>query len=139
MKEKSRSLPFVAFFSECHEYVLELNKSKYFIGLVVITLNIATRFVDIKLSKTVESYLKHTLSRNILIFCIAFMGSKDIYVSIIAVFVFSFCMDYIFNENSKLCILPESFTTYHVSLINNSQGNGANNKDNTNKNILLKS
>ena len=39
-----------------HNYVKIMNGSKMFAGLVVITLYIASRFVTIKLSKSMESY-----------------------------------------------------------------------------------
>jgi hypothetical protein len=100
-----------------NDHVNVLNNSKLFAGLMIIILNIASRFVTIKLSKTMEGYLKFTFSRDVLIFAIAWMGTRDIYVSLIVVFGFIICMDFIFNENSKYCILTESFTDYHSSLL----------------------
>jgi hypothetical protein len=99
-----------------NDHVNVLNNSKLFAGLMIIILNIASRFVTIKLSKTMEGYLKFTFSRDVLIFAIAWMGTRDIYVALIVVFGFIICMDFIFNENSKYCILTESFTDYHSSL-----------------------
>ena len=102
-----------------HHQLQYVNSSKIFAGLVVITLNIASKFVSIRLSKSMESYLKHTFSRDILIFCIVWMGSRDIYISLAVTLVFILCMDYLFNEDSVLCILPESFTSHHIDLIDN--------------------
>jgi hypothetical protein len=102
-----------------HNQLQYINSSKIFAGLVVITLNIASKFVSIRLSKSMESYLKHTFSRDILIFCIVWMGSRDIYIALTVTLVFILCMDYLFNEDSRLCILPESFTSHHIDLINN--------------------
>jgi hypothetical protein len=96
-----------------------LNNSKFFAGLMIITLNIASKFVTIRLSKSMESYLKFTFSRNILIFAIAWMGTREIYIACIITFLFIFLMDYILNEDSKLCCLPENFTDYHVDLLDN--------------------
>lgn len=96
-----------------------LNNSKIFAGLVVITLNIAGKFVNFRLSKTMESYLKHTFSRNILIFCIAWMGSREIYVALIITLMCILVLDFVCNESSGYCMLPESFTNYHVSLLEN--------------------
>ena len=62
-----------------HTNVTMLNGSKIFAGFMIIMLNISSRFVTIKLSKSVESYLKYTFSRQILIFTIAWMGTRDIY------------------------------------------------------------
>ena len=63
--------------SSIHNNVQSINKSKLFAGLIIITLNIASKFVTIKLSKTVESYLKNTFSKQILVFAIAWMGTRN--------------------------------------------------------------
>ena len=70
------------FFKNIHDNVQDLNKSKVSAGLMIITLNIASRFVTIKLSKSMESYLKYTFSKQILIFAIAWMGTRDIYIAL---------------------------------------------------------
>lgn len=99
--------------------VTSLNNSKFFAGLMIIVLNISSRFVNLKLSKTMESYLKYTFSRDILVFAISWMGTRDIYVAFIITSIFILCADYLLNENSSLCCLPEHFTDYHVSLLDN--------------------
>ena len=107
------------FFNYVNNNITAINNSKLFAGLIIITLNIASKFVTIKLSKTMESYLKFTFSRDILVFSIAWMGTREIYVALIITLIFKICIDYLFNENSALCCLPESFTNYHVSLLDN--------------------
>ena len=106
-----------------HNYITALNSSKMFAGLMIIVLNIASRFVTIKLSKSMESYLKYTFSRQILIFAIAWMGTRDIYIALIISTVFMICMDFLFNEDSRFCCLPEEFTTYHSVLFDTNQAN----------------
>jgi len=98
---------------------MTINNSKLFAGLMIIVLNVASKFVNIKLSKTMEAYLKYTFSRDILVFAIAWMGTRDIYIALIVTGVFMLCMDYFFNEESSFCCLPSNFTDYHVSLIKN--------------------
>ena len=100
-----------------HNNIQQLNTSKIFAGLVVIILNIASRFVTLRISKSMESYLKFTLSRDILIFCIVWMGSREIYIALLFTFLFTFIVDYLLNEESSFCILPETFTTYHKTLL----------------------
>jgi hypothetical protein len=100
-----------------HNNIQGINNSKIFAGLVVVTLNIASKFVNIRLSKTVEAYLKHTFSRDVLIFCIVWMGSREIYIAATVTLCFILLMDFLLNEDSTYCILPESFTTYHISLL----------------------
>jgi hypothetical protein len=94
-----------------------INNSKIFAGLMIIILNIASRFVQINLSKTMEAYLKYTFSKQILVFAITWVGTRDIYIAFLITILFIVCSEYLFNENSRLCCLPESFTDYHVSLL----------------------
>jgi hypothetical protein len=116
-KQSGWSASLVRLFNYTHAYVHSLNNSKLFAGLMIIILNIASKFVTIKLSKTMESYLKYTFSRQILIFAIAWMGTRDIYIAITITLVFVFFMDFLFNEESRFCVLPEAFTDYHTSLL----------------------
>jgi len=100
-----------------HNNIMEINQSKIFAGLIIIILNIASKYVNIKLSKTVESYLKHTFSRDILVFAISWMGTRDIYIATIIMTIFILFVDFLLNEDSSFCCLPESFTEYHISLL----------------------
>ena len=105
-----------------HNNVMTMNSSKLFAGVVVITLNIASRFVNLKLSKSMESFLKYTFSRDALVFCMVWMGSRDIYIALSVMLVFILFMDFLFNESSRFCILPEHFMDYHINLLNTNDG-----------------
>ena len=108
-------------FNYLHNNIKVMNDSKIFAGLMIITLNIASKFVTIKLSKTMESYLKYTFSRDILVFAITWMGTRDVYIALFITLVFMLCMDFLLNEDSMFCILPEQFTDYHISLATNNE------------------
>lgn len=99
-----------------------LNNSKIFAGLMIIILNISSRFVTIKLSKTMESYLKHSFSKQILVFTIAWMGSRDIYTAMIMTIIFIIVTEYLFNEDSSMCCLSESFKDYHLNIDEDGDG-----------------
>jgi len=111
-------------FAYANQYVKNINDSKIFAGIMIILLNIGSKFVTIKLSPSMESYLKYTFSRQILVFAIAWMGTRDIYIALTITIIFAICVDYLFNENSALCCLPEAFTQYHIDLL---EENGPNN------------
>lgn len=113
--------PFENMFMYIHNHVVSLNQSKMFAGLIIIVLNISSKFVTIKLSKSMESYLKFTFSRDILVFSMAWMGTRDIYVAFFITMVFSICVDYFLNEESGWCCLPESFTDYHTEKMKNAE------------------
>jgi hypothetical protein len=100
-----------------HNHVTVLNNSKIFAGFMIIVINIASRFVTFKLSKTVESYLKFTFSRNILVFAITWLGIRDIYIAFIITLAFVFVADFLMNEDSQFCCLPKSFINKHVAML----------------------
>ena len=119
MKKDSKTLG--TLFEYLNNHVKVVNDSKIFAGLMIITLNIASKFVTIKLSKTMESYLKYTFSRDILVFAITWMGTRDIYIALFITLVFILSMDFLLNEDSMFCLLPEQFTDYHISLATNNE------------------
>ncbi len=102
-----------------NDKVYAVNNSKIFAGLIIILLNVSSKFVTIKLSKTMESYFKNTFSRDALIFAMAWMGTRDIYVALFMTCLFIVAMNYVLNEESQFCVLPESFTDYHLSISEN--------------------
>lgn len=116
-KQKNHEIKNV--FSFLHNQIQALNNSKIFAGLMIITLNIVSKFVNIKLSKSMEAYLKYTFSKQILVFAIAWMGTRDIYIALLITFIFVICMEYLFHEDSQFYILPESFRDHHLSLLEN--------------------
>lgn len=105
---------FTNFYSLTQNMTKPLNESKLFAGIMIIILNISTKYVNLNLPKPIEAYLKFTFSRNILIFAICWMGSRDILVSLIVTLIFVVVMDYILNDSSAYCCLPEGFVDYHM-------------------------
>jgi len=95
--------------------VKALNQSKMFAGVMIVIINIASKFVTFKVSKTVESYLKFTFSRHMLVFAATWMGTRDIYVALFMTLLFMLIVDVLFNEQSMFCCLPESFINEQVS------------------------
>ena len=106
-------------FSFLNEHVSRINDSKIFAGIMIITLNIASRFVTIKLGKSMESYLKYTFSKYLLVFTIAWMGTRDIYIAFTIMLIFIIITDYLLDDDSMFCILPEEFKDYHQDLLEN--------------------
>jgi len=117
MVEKKNSIANSSYLKYIHEHVQALNGSKVFAGIMIITLNIVSRFVNIKLSKTMESYLKYTFSKYLLVFTIVWIGTRDIYIALIVMFVFSIISDYLLDEESKFCVLPEAFKDHHLTIL----------------------
>jgi hypothetical protein len=107
-----------------HNHVQAINNSKIFAGLMIITLNIVSKFANFKLSKTLEGYLKFTFSRQVLVFAIAWMGTRDIYIALLITVLFVIFTEYLFHEESEYFMLSEEFKDYHITLLENEVNNG---------------
>ncbi len=89
--------------------IYSLNDSKFFAGIVMLIMNIGSKYVVVELSHTQEGFLKYTLGRLLLVFSILWIGTRDIFVSLFLTAVFVVLVDYLFNENSRYCIIPEQY------------------------------
>ncbi|MBF95561.1 MAG: hypothetical protein CMH58_10430 [Myxococcales bacterium] len=83
-----------------------LNNSKLMLGIMMLLLNIGSRYIELGFTKTQEQALRNGLGREILIFAISFMGTHDIVISILMTASFIILSDYLFNEQSRFCVLP---------------------------------
>ena len=109
--------------SHVNNVVQNLNNSRLFAGCMIIVLNIGSKYVNIKLSKSVEAYLKYTFSKQVMVFAIAWMGTRDIYIALFIATLFTLFIEFLFNEESKYCCLTESFTDYHLGLLESENTN----------------
>lgn len=96
-------------FSVLIEHLHALNNSKFFAGVIMLIMNIGSKYITLELSKTQEDYVKYTLGRQILVFSILWMGTRDIIVALILTCVFVVFADYLLNDNSKYCLIPEKY------------------------------
>ena len=108
--------------TKIRENLASLNNSKFFAGLVMIMLNIGSKYITIELSKTQEEYLKNHIARQILIFSISWMGTRDILMSLALTAIFVVMTEFLFNENSKFCVIPLEYRKYKDVLDLNGDG-----------------
>ena len=118
MPSKKPSISASSIFDNVHDHVTVLNNSKIFAGIMIVILNVASKFVNFKFGPTTEKYLKYTFSRQILVFAMTWMGTRDIYIATGMTLVFILFFDFLFNEDSSLCILPDQMKEYYQSLDN---------------------
>jgi hypothetical protein len=105
-----------------NSHVMYLNNSKFFAGVIMILLNVGSKFMSIQFSKSTEEYMKFTLSKQLLVFAMAWMGTRDIYVALGLTAVFTILSDHLFNEESSLCVVPHDFRVLHKLLDTNNNG-----------------
>ena len=90
----------------------QLNNSKYFSGIIMVLLNIGSKYVSLELSEAQKQFLLHPIIRKLLVFTIFFVATKDIVVSVILSTIFIIFICGIFHEDSKICIVKNSLKTF---------------------------
>ena len=83
-----------------------LNNSKYFVAIMMLLLNLGSRYISMELSQFHEEFLSSVFIRRLLVFTVVFVATRDIKVAFISTAVFIVIVSGLFNEDSKYCILP---------------------------------
>ena len=96
-----------------NQHVLYLNNNKFFAGIVMIMLNIGSKIIMVEFSKSTQEYMKYTVCKQILVFAMSWMGTRDIYTSLGLTAIFTILSEYLFNEESHLCIVPHEHRVLH--------------------------
>ena len=106
-----------------HSALRPINESKLLVGMMMIFLNVGSKYIDVGLSKSQEQALREGLAREMLIFAISFMGTRDIPTAIILTASFTVLSNIILNENSKYCIIPHKFKKIKEAIDTSGDGN----------------
>ena len=90
----------------------KLNNNNYFIGLMMILLNIGSKYFMQELGTTVDYVLNIKIIRRLLIFTVFFVATRDIKTSLILTAIFIIITLELFNEKSSMCILPKNILDF---------------------------
>ena len=80
------------------------NTNPYFIGIMMLILNLGGRFISLEVTKKQEQFLQHPWVRRVLIFTVLFVATRNIWVAFWTTVTVVLLLGYLFNENSSLCI-----------------------------------
>ena len=91
------------------EYLINaFNNNKYIYGFLMILLNIGARYIEMDLVKSHKEFLSSKMLRRLLIFTVAFIGTRDLVASLIITATFIIFVLNLFNADSKYYVLPNS-------------------------------
>ncbi len=85
-------------------FLTSLNGNPYFIGLMMIIMNMGGRFFAMEMTKGQEAFFHNPWIRRSLIYVIVFMGTRNVMVSFLLGSALIFILGYLLNESSSLCI-----------------------------------
>ena len=91
-------------------YLSIINESKMLVGIAMILLNIGSKYVDFRFTKAQEQLLRNSIAREILIFTIVFMGTRDIVYALLLTAAFIILSEFAFNEKSDYCLVKKQLT-----------------------------
>ena len=114
--------PLINVASYINNHVMYLNNSKFFAGVIMILLNVGSKFIVIQFSKSTEEYMKYSVTKQLLVFAMAWMGTRDIYTALGLTAVFTILSDHLFNEESQLCIVPHKYRVLKKLMDTNNDG-----------------
>ena len=91
------------------EYLINaFNNNKYVYGFLMILLNIGARYIEMDLVKSHKEFLSSKMLRRLLIFTVAFIGTRDLVASLVITATFIIFVLNLFNADSKYYVLPNS-------------------------------
>ena len=119
-------------------HIMFLNNSKFFAGFIMILLYVGSKFISIQFSKSTEEYLKMNVTKQLLVFSMAWMGTRDIYTSLVLTAVFTILSDHLFNEESPYFCVPDKYRILAKLIDDNKDGQVNEEEINNAINILEK-
>jgi len=81
-----------------------VNSNPYFIGIMMLLLNLGGRFLALEISKEQEKFLSHPVVRRFFLLAVLFMGTRNLIISVGLTVIVIILLGYLFNENSELCL-----------------------------------
>lgn len=105
-----------------HDHIMYLNSSKFFAGVIMILLNVGAKVIPVEFSKSASEYLKFSITKQVIVFSMAWMGTRDIYASLVLTAVFVVLSDHLFNEESSYCVVPHKHRVLHKLIDTNNDG-----------------
>jgi hypothetical protein len=105
-----------------HHHIMYLNSSKFFAGVVMILLNVGAKVIPVEFSKSASEYLKFSITKQVIVFAMAWMGTRDIYASLVLTAVFVILSDHLFNEESSYCVVPHKHRVLNKLIDTNDDG-----------------
>ena len=97
-----------------HNFFHNLNTSTFFAGFVMIILNIGSRYINLDLNSSTESWIKYLMSKELLVFAVSWMGTRSIYYALVITACFTIIVDHLMNMDSKYCVIPTKFRDLHT-------------------------
>jgi hypothetical protein len=100
------------------EYLLtSLNASKLFSVFIIFIMNIGSKYMAKDVPVAVDLIFENFWARMFVVFCVAFVSTRDIFMSLIITLLFILLFKYILNEKSSTCVIRKRIDDYKMNNI----------------------
>ena len=89
-----------------------LNNNNYFIGLMMILLNLGTRYLIQEFGLLIDFVFNFKIVKRLMLFAVFFVATRNIKVSIILTGIVILFAFELLNEKSKNCVIPDKLLNY---------------------------
>lgn len=90
-------------------YVIDsINTNKYIYGMLMILLNMGSKYIEMDLVNNHKEFLSSTVLRRLVIFTMAFIATRDIVASLVITAAFIIIVLNLFNTESEYCIISKT-------------------------------
>jgi hypothetical protein len=87
--------------------IMSLNTNPYFIGVMMLMLNLGGRFLGMEVTKEQEKFFQNPWVRRALIFTVLFVATRNVVVAFIMTLFTLLFLSFLLNENSSLCLFKK--------------------------------
>lgn len=101
------------------------NNNPYFIGIMMLLLNLGGRFISLEVTKNQEQFLQRPWVRRVLIFTVLFVATRNLWVAFWTTLVVVLLLGYLFNENSAMCLFGTGGLDGSSCSVSSQEGSGA--------------
>ena len=99
-----------------------LSENKFLLGIVLLLINIGSKYIELNLTKNQEDLIRNYIGREILIFSMVFLGTRDVVTAILMTAAFVVLSSHLFHEESNFCILPSKIKQISKEIDSNKDG-----------------
>jgi hypothetical protein len=97
------------------ELVASVNSSPYFVGTMMLLLNLGGRFLSMEVTPGQEKVLSNPYVRRLLLIVVLFVATRNIVVAVGFGIIVIVLLGYLFNEKSDLCLWKSCHKELEVS------------------------
>ena len=90
-----------------NSFLDNVNQNKYIWGITMVLMNIGARYIQYDVPKVFEFIFSRPLVRRIFVFCVCFMATRDITISLILTGAFIILFMFVLNPESDFCVIPK--------------------------------